>query len=404
MSIQDKLAIFNGQPIRKEKLDYGKQTIDESDKQAVMEVLNENKYLTTGPKVTEFENKIKEYCNVKYACAVNSGTAALHLAVHSLNLNSCDEIIVTCMSFVASANAIVYCGVKPVFCDIEEDTMNIDPEKIEALINKNTKALLVVDFAGQPYDYHKITKLCKKYNLILIEDAAHSLGCIIEQCPHKPKVGSYADITTFSFHPVKNITTCEGGMTVTNNEILYNRMKNFGKHGISKDYKERELTCSHYYEMVELGYNYRIPDILCSMGISQLNKLDKFVFRRQKIAKKYDDGLIKLKDYLVPLKQKYNSAYHIYVIKLNLKNLKWDRDQIFNALLAEGIGVNVHYIPIHLHPYYINNHNTYEGMMPIAEKVYKQILTLPIFPEMSDKDINDVVLALDKIITYTKHI
>lgn len=402
MIIQDNLAIFNGKPVRKEKLAYGKQTIDESDKQAVMEVLDENKYLTTGPKVTEFEDKIKEYCGVKYACAVNSGTAALHLAIHSLNLTPNDEIIVTCMSFVASANAIVYCNIKPVFCDIEEDTMNIDVDKIEHLINNNTKALLVVDFAGQPCDYHRITKICKKHNLFLIEDAAHSLGCSIEQCSHKPKVGSYADITIFSFHPVKNITTCEGGMTVTNNEILYNNMKNFGKHGISKDYKERELTCSHYYEMIELGYNYRIPDILCSLGINQLNKLNKFISRRQEIAKKYDQNLINLKNYLIPLKQKYTSVYHIYVIKLNLINLKWDRDQIFNALIAEGIGVNVHYRPIHLHPYYINNHNTYKGMMPTSEKVYKQILTLPIFPEMNNKDVDDVILALNKVINYTK--
>ena len=392
-----KLAINGGKPIRTNPLQYGKQTIDESDKQAVLDVLNENKYLTTGPKVTEFEDKVKEYCGAKYACAVNSGTAALHLAVDALDLKNTDEVIVTCLSFVASSNAIVYCGVKPVFCDIDEDTMNIDPVKIEALISKNTKAIIAVDFAGQPCDYHKIMPIIKKYNLALIEDAAHSLGAQVNSCPSKPKVGSYADITTFSFHPVKNITTCEGGMVVTNNEKYYKRMKAFLTHGITRDYKDRENSASHYYEMVSLGYNYRIPDILCALGISQLKKLDYFINRRQEIAKMYDNKLELLNKYLIPLKQQFESAYHIYVIKLNLDNLTTDRDTIFKSLKAEGIGVNVHYMPIHLHPFYKNNYNTFEGMMPIAEKVYKQIITLPIFPLMTNEDVNDVVDAMKKV-------
>ena len=393
-----KLAINGGEPIRRNMLNYGRQTIDETDKQSVLDVLNENKYLTTGPKVTEFENKVKEYCNVKYACAVNSGTAALHLAVHALNLKPTDEVIVSCLSFVASSNVILYCGAKPIFCDIDKDTMNIDPNKIESLISTNTKAIIVVDFAGQPCDYHKIIPIVKKHNLILIEDAAHSFGCQINSCSTKPKVGSFADITTFSFHPVKNITTCEGGMAVTNNEKYYKRMKAFLTHGITRDYKDREKNASHYYEMVDLGYNYRIPDLLCALGISQMNKLDKFIKRRQEIAKMYDNNLESLGKFLVPLTQKFESAYHIYVIKLNLDNLKVDRDIIFKALKAEGIGVNVHYMPIHLHPYYKNKLNTFEGMMPEAEKVYKQIITLPLFPLMSQNDINDVINALNKVI------
>lgn len=397
-----KLAINGGNPIRENILNYGKQTIDESDKQAVLDVLNENKYLTTGPKVTEFENKVKEYCNVKYACVVNSGTAALHLAVHALKLKPIDEIIVSCLSFVASSNAILYCGVKPIFCDIDENTMNIDPNKIEALITKNTKAIIVVDFAGQPCDYHKIIPIVKKHNLVLIEDAAHSFGCQINNCPRKPKVGSFADITTFSFHPVKNITTCEGGMTVTNNETYYKRMKAFLTHGITRDYKDREKNASHYYEMVDLGYNYRIPDLLCALGISQMKKIDKFIKRRQEIAKIYDENFKSLSKFFVPLTQKFESAYHIYVIKLNLENLKVDRDTIFKALKAEGIGVNVHYMPIHLHPYYKKNIGTFEGMMPVAEKVYKQIITLPIFPLMSKQDIEDVIKSVDKVIVYYK--
>lgn len=396
------LAINGGEPIRKNMLNYGKQTIDEEDKQAVLDVLNENKYLTTGPKVTEFENKVKEYCNVKYACAVNSGTAALHLAVQALNLKQTDEVIVTCLSFVASSNCILYCGAKPVFCDIDENTMNIDPNKIEALITENTKAIIVVDFAGQPCDYHKIVPIIKKHNIVLIEDAAHSIGCQINSCPTKPKVGSFADITTFSFHPVKNITTCEGGMVVTNNEEYYKRMKSFLTHGITRDYKDREKNASHYYEMVDLGYNYRIPDLLCALGISQMNKIDNFIKRRQEIAKVYDESFESLNNYLSPLTQKFESAYHIYVIKLNLKNLTADRDIIFKVLKAEGIGVNVHYMPIHLHPYYKNNLGTYNGMMPVAEKVYKQIITLPIFPTMTEKDIEDVIKSVNKVINYYK--
>lgn len=396
------LAINGGKPITTKIINYGYQTIDESDKQAVMEVLDENKFLTTGPKVLEFENKIKEYCHVNYALAVNSGTAALHLAVYALDLKETDEIIVTCVSFVASSNAILYCNVKPVFCDIDEETMNIDPDKIEKLITKNTKAIIAVDFAGQPCEYHKIIKICKKYNLFLIEDAAHSLGCKINSCPSKPVVGSFADITTFSFHPVKNITTCEGGMTVTNNEKFFNRMKSFRTHGISKDYKERENTVSHHYEMIDLGYNYRIPDILCALGINQMKKLDKFIKKRQEIAKTYDKAFLKLDKYIKPLKQKSESAYHIYIIKLNLENLNCDRDLIFKSLKAEGIGVNVHYMPIHLHPYYKKKLKTYDGMMPVAEKVYKQIITLPLYPLLKDSDINDVINAVSKVINYYK--
>ena len=400
--IKSKLAIYGGKPIRKNMLNYGKQTIDELDKQAVLDVLNENKYLTTGPKVTEFEDKVKEYCKVKYACAVNSGTAALHLAIHALDLKDSDEVIVTCLSFVATSNAILYCGAKPVFCDIEEDTLNIDPEKIEGLINHNTKAILTVDFAGQPCNYHKIINIAKKYNLVFIEDAAHSLGCQVNSCQNKSKVGSFADITTFSFHPLKNITTCEGGMTVTNNQNYYKRMKSFLTHGITRDYKDREKSASHYYEMVNLGYNYRIPDLLCSLGISQLQKLDSFISRRQEIANIYDSKIKELNKYLIPLKQKFESAYHIYVIKLKLENLKVDRDTIFKALRMEGIGVNVHYMPIHLHPYYLKNVKTYIGMMPVAEKIYKQIITLPIFPLMKLTDIDDVINSLHKVIKFFK--
>uniref|UniRef100_A0A6C0E4Q9 DegT/DnrJ/EryC1/StrS aminotransferase family protein n=1 Tax=viral metagenome TaxID=1070528 RepID=A0A6C0E4Q9_9ZZZZ len=395
------LAIKGGLPTRKDILQYGFQTLDESDINAVIEVLRENKYLTAGPRVNVFEDKVKEYCNCKHACAVNSGTAALHMAVACLNLKPTDEVIVTCLSFVASANAIVYCNAIPVFCDIESDTMNIDSQKIEKLITTNTKAIICVDFAGQACNFKEISKICKKYNLYLIEDAAHSMGGYIDE-ENNTKIGAFADLTTFSFHPVKNITTCEGGMVLTNNDELFERMKNFGKHGITRDFKSRESTITHYYEMTDIGYNYRIPDLLCAMGINQLTKLDSFIEKRKKIASIYDREFLSYSDLFTGLTEKYTSVYHIYVIKLKLDNLTCDRDEVFKALKHEGIGVNVHYMPIHLHPYYINKFNTFVGMCPVAENIYKEIITLPIFPLMTIEDINDVIRAVKKVILYYK--
>ena len=397
------LAINGGNPFRSKKLQYGKQTIDESDKQAVMQVLEENAYLTTGPRVVEFEEKVCEFVNTKYGVAVNSGTSALHLALDALNLSNCDEVIVTCISFVASSNAIVYCGAKPVFCDVDPNTMNIDVSKIEPLVNENTRAIVAVDFTGQPCDYQEIRKIADKYYLKIIEDAAHSIGCKISQYPHKPMVGSFADITTFSFHPVKNITTCEGGMCVTNNETYYKKMKAFRAHGIHTDYRERQTKSTHHYEMTELGYNYRIPDLLCALGINQLKRLPQWIEKRQSIAKFYDEKLKLLDKFLTPLTKKYDNAYHIYIIKLKLENLKATRDEIFTALHAEGLGVNVHYMPIHMHPFYKENYQTFEGMMPVAEDCYKRILTLPIFPTMTDQDMQDTVDILSKVLNaYSK--
>lgn len=399
--------------IRNAMLQYGKQTIDDSDKQAILNVLDENNYLTTGPKVNEFENAVANFVNAKYAVAVNSGTSALHCAVSTLNLQKDDEVIVTCLSFVASSNCILYCckEAKPVFCDIEEDTMNIDPNKIEEKITKNTKAIIVVDFAGQSCDYSKIKQITNKYNLVLIEDASHAIGGLIiydensnsKKQQQKYMIGEFADMTIFSFHPVKHITTCEGGMVVTNNANYYNHMKSFRSHGIKIDYKQREQLGSHYYEMVDLGYNYRIPDLLCALGINQLKRLPEFIKRRQEIAKEYDNAFKHLFKYLKPLKQKTpHNVYHIYVIQLELENLIVDRDIIFKELRNQNLGVNVHYMPIHLHPYYQKNLGTRKGLCPIAEKVYKQIITLPLFPSMTNQDIQDVIKIVSLVINKFK--
>ena len=397
----NELAIHGGKPTRDTVLQYGKQTIDQSDKDAILSVLDENDFLTTGPKVVEFEEKCKEYCSAKYALAVNSGTAALHCAIAALELSPLDEVIVSGISFVASANCVFYCNAIPVFCDIEENTMNIDQTKIESIITNKTKAIIAVDFAGQLCDYDKLKELCKKHNLYLSQDAAHSWGADL----NNEFVGNMVDITTVSFHPVKNMTTCEGGMVFTNNEIFNERMKRFRAHGISTDFNEREKTGQLYSPMISLGYNYRMPDILCALGISQLKRLPIWIKRRNEIAETYKSEIDKLNlkfgtNIIRYLDSKFSSAYHIFVIKLNLEELTADRDTIFKAIKAEGIGVNIHYIPIHQHPFYKNNLYTDIVNLPVADNVYKSIITLPIFPIMNNDDINDVINALNKVIIY----
>ena len=364
---------------------YGKQTIDQDDIKTVLQVFEENEMLTTGKYVPLFENKICEYVGVKYGLAVNSGTAALHLATYALDIKKNDEVIIPAISFVASSNCVLYQQGTPVFCDINPDTLCIDHTKIEVLITSKTKAIVIVDMCGQPCDYDEIKKIADKYNLKIIHDAAHSIGAEYKD----KKVGSYADITCFSFHPVKNITTCEGGMMVTNNEEYFNRAKAFRTHGISRDFKEREKQNSHYYEMQCLGFNYRIPDVLCALGISQMTKLDRFIKRRNEIAEQYNQLLKGLEDKVIPLISKYYSAYHIYVVKFNVNKIGKSRDEIFKELKQNGVGVNVHYMPIYLHPYY-ESLGYKKGLCPEAEKVYEQIITLPIFPLLEDNQVKEI--------------
>jgi len=399
--MDNKLAINGGIPVRQNVLQYGKQTIDQSDKDAVLSVLDENTFLTTGPKVIEFEEECKKYCGAKYALAVSSCTAALHCAMASLDLKTTDEIIVSGISFVASANCVIYCGAKPVFCDIEENTMNIDPEKIECLINNNTRAIIAVDFAGQLCDYEKIKSICKKHNLYLIQDAAHSWGISYND----KFVGNIADITTVSFHPVKNMTTCEGGMIFTHNTKLYDKMKMFRSHGISTDFNEREKTGQLYSPMVTIGYHYRICDLLCALGISQLKNLSNWIKQRNNISEIYkikiDELNNKLGNIVNYLHNNTANAYHIFVIKLKLHKLTCSRVQVFKAMKAEGIGVNIHYLPIYMHPFYQSFLNS-KPNLPICDDVYESILTLPIYPLMTEKDIDDVILSLYKIIDFYK--
>lgn len=391
-----KLAIHGGLPVRDKYLAYGRQSIDETDIQAVVDTLRSD-YLTTGPKVAEFEKKVAEYVGTKYAVAVANGTAALHMACYAAGIGQGDEVIVSPMTFVASANCILYQGGTPVFADIDLETYNIDLKEIEAKVTDRTRAIIPVDFAGQSVDMDGIRKIADRHGLIIIEDAAHALGSEYKG----KKVGSIADLVEFSFHPVKPVTTAEGGVVTTNDLDLYERMILFRTHGITRD--PQLLLNSQgpwYYEQQILGYNYRLTDIQSALGSSQMNRLDSFVNRRRAIVEKYNQAFKSLKELVTPFEADYsNSGWHIYVIRIFPERLNGTRKEVFEALLAENIGVNVHYIPVYYHPYY-QDLGYVKGLCPNAEKLYNEIITLPLFPDMTNKDVQDVIDAINKVIDF----
>lgn len=397
MSVKNnKLAILGGDPVRKDLLSYGKQSIDESDIESVVEALRSD-LLTTGPKVEEFENNFSDFVGSKYAVSFSSGTAALHGSVFATGVKEGDEVITTPMSFSATSNCILFQKGTPVFADILPDTLNIDPQQIKRNITKSTRAIIPVDYAGQPADLAEILDVADTDNLTIIEDACHALGAEYKG----RKIGSISHMSVFSFHPIKQITTGEGGMVTTDNPDFAERLRMFRNHCIKTNYKEREKKGTWFYEVMDLGYNYRLTDIQCALGISQLRKLPNFLDKRKEIAKKYDEYFKKLNS-ITPLTVKDNisHAYHLYVIKLNPDSFKVGKEEIFNSLRAEGIGVNVHYIPIYRHPYYQAKFPKYKDCCPNAEKAYDEVLSLPIFPDMSDGDVEDVKTAFNKIIHY----
>ncbi|WGS63895.1 UDP-4-amino-4,6-dideoxy-N-acetyl-beta-L-altrosamine transaminase [Marinitoga aeolica] len=375
------------------KIPYGKQWIDEKDIKEVVKIL-ENDWITQGPMVEKFEQKVAEYCGVKYAVAVNSGTAALHAAYFAAGLKSEDEIITSPITFTATSNAALYLGAKPIFCDIDIKTYCIDIEKIEEKITDKTKIITPVSYAGYPVNIDKIKEIADKYNLIVIEDAAHALGAI----RNGKKVGIDADMTILSFHPVKHITTGEGGMILTNDEKYYEKLKLFRTHGITKD-KNKMLKNdgAWYYEMHELGYNYRIPDILSALGYSQMDKLEMFIERRNYIAKRYNEAFRNNHKITIPPVVDNNSrhAYHLYPLLINDKN---KRKYVFDRLREEGIYAQVHYIPVHLQPYYQKNLGYKKGDYPIAEDFYSKEISLPMYPKMTEEEINYVINTVDKIL------
>ncbi len=422
---------------------YGRQQIDEDDIQAVVDVLRSD-WLTTGPKVGEFEQAVADFVGAKEAVAVSSGTAALHAAMYAIGIEPGDEVIVPPTTFTATANCVVFQGGTPVFADVDPCTLLIDPNEVEAKITPKTKAIIAVDYAGQPCDYDALRRIAERHDLILVADACHSLGAEYKG----RKVGSLADMTVFSFHPVKHITTGEGGMITTDNSEFAEHMRMFRSHGITRDPKQfapseevsapsapspiLQAPCAlpFYYEMQDLGYNYRITDIQCALGLSQLKKLPKFLERRCEIAALYDKALadisgiepLGLRADVLPATQsalrpapcalrpapssmlsalcslRSSHSYHLYVVKVDCKASGTNRNTLFQSLREKGIGVNVHYIPVHLHPYYQKRFGYENGLCTVAEEAYEQMLSLPMFPGMSDEDIKNVVTAVRETI------
>jgi len=379
--------------VRDRLLPYGRQSIDEEDVAAVVDVLRSD-LVTQGPKVAEFEQAVACYCGAEYAVALSSGTAALHAACLTAGLGPGDEAITCPITFVATANAVVYCGAAPVFADARADTINIDPAAVEAKITSKTKAVLPIDFAGHPADLHVIAEIARRHQLVVIEDASHALGATyVEQ-----RVGALSDMTVFSFHPVKHITTGEGGIVLTNNRDYYQRLKLFREHGIVRHVDSAR---PWYYEMTRLGYNYRITDFQCALGLSQMRKLDAFLERRRRIAAVYDDAFDGMDCLVRPVElDNCRSAYHIYPVRLSGNLAKVGRATIYQALRAENIGVNVHYLPVHLHPFYKTRFGYKRGDFPVAEHYYDSAITLPLFPGMSDRDVQDVIDAVLKVAQY----
>jgi perosamine synthetase len=393
-SLEGELAIRGGRPVRETYLPYGKQTIDDADRAAVAAVLASD-WLTTGPKVAEFEEAFAAAVGAREAVAVNSGTAALHASMHALGIGPGDEVIVPSITFAATANAVVYLGGTPVFADVDPETLLITAGSAARCITPRTQAIVAVDYAGQPAEYEALRALATRHALALVSDACHALGGAY--CGRK--VGTLADLSAFSFHPVKHITAGEGGMITTDDADFALQMRIFRTHGITTDHHYRQLHGAWAYEMTTLGFNYRLTDIGCALGSSQLRKLDGWVRRRNELAALYREALHDLPEFVpLTLLPERTHAYHLFVVRCRTSELRWSRDQIFSALRAEGIGVNVHYIPVHLHPFYRERFDTRPGLCPNAEAAFEEILTLPLFPTMTDRDVDDVCRALRKVI------
>ena len=368
---------------------YGKQTIEQDDIQAVVDVLKSD-FLTTGPKIAEFEQTVADYVGAKYAVAISNGTSALHAACFAAGIEPGDEVITTPLTFAASANCVLYCGGTPVFADVDPKTYNIDPEDIQRKITDRTKAIIAVHLAGQPCDMDAIHSIAREHGLIVIEDGAHALGSVYKG----KKVGSMSDMTTFSFHPVKPITTGEGGMIVTDNEDFYKKMILFRSHGITRD--DSMMTRNDgpwFYQQFNLGYNYRITDIQCALGCSQMKKLDRFLARRKEIVARYNEAFADCDNIITPYQlSDTESGWHLYIVQV--KNC--DRRQVFEGMREKGIGVNVHYIPVYMHPYY--QEHGYENVhCANADEIYSHIISLPLYPGLTSEQQDYVIDTLKSL-------
>lgn len=393
----EKPAICGGKPVRSTKMFYGHQYIDEDDIQAVVDVLKSD-YLTCGPKIGELEEKLCEVTGAKYAVVCSNGTAALHIACLAAGVMPGDEVITTPITFAASANCALYCGAKPVFADINEATYNIDPENVEKLTTEKTKAVVAVDFTGQSVELDRLLTHCREHNLVLIEDGAHVIGT-----SYKGRMnGSIADMTTMSFHPVKTVTGGEGGAVLTNSKEYYEKLLLYRAHGITRDPKmmEHEPDGPWYYEQIALGMNYRMTDMQAALIISQLNKLPRFMERRKAIVKAYNEAFSKLPQLFVQQEiPESDTTRHLYILRIRPEKLTIDRKQFFEALAAENICCNVHYIPTYYFPYY-EKLGYKRGLCPKAEKLYAEEISLPLYYAMTDQDVEDVIHAVTRIAEY----
>lgn len=395
----EKPAIAGGSPVRETPISYGKQYIDETDIQAVAEALKSDD-LTCGPRIAALEEKLCSLTGAAYCVAVSNGTAALHIAAMAAGIQEGDEVITTPITFAASANCVLYCGGKPVFADINPATYNIDPASIQSLITPNTKAVVAVDFTGQAVELDEIRSLCRKHDLLLIEDAAHSIGTRYKGKP----VGSLADMTTFSFHPVKTVTSGEGGAVTTNSRELYDKLVLARTHGITRNQAQMVHPADDpwYNEQVSLGYNYRLTDIQAALLTSQLDKLELFSARRKEIVKQYNQAFREIPQIQVQQEiPESDTTRHLYILRLRLNMLSCSRRQFFDALRAENIYPQVHYLPVYFHSYY-EKLGYQKGACPNAEHYYEESMSLPLYYSLSDQDVEDAICAVKKLIDYYK--
>ena len=388
--------MMKNRPVRDRFLPFHQPSIDGEEIQEVVDTLKSG-WITTGPKTKLFEKKFQEYIGCKHAIAVSSCTAGLHLALVAAGVGQGDEVITTPYTFATTGEVIIQIGAKPVFVDIEEDGFNIDVTKIPEAITPETKAIIPVHFAGEPCDMDEIMKIAQENNLFVIEDAAHAVGAEYKG----KKIGNIGDVTVFSFYATKNLTTGEGGMVTTNNDELAEKIRLLSLHGISKDaWKRYTAEGSWYYEILYAGYKYNMTDIQASLGIHQLNKLEKFLSIRQKYAQRYSSAFADISEIKTPpVNHHVRHAWHLYVIRLNSASLSIDRKQFIEALKAENIGSSVHFIPLHLHPYYKKKYGYKQGDYPNSEQVYSKVISLPLFPKMADTDLEDVIKAVKKVVS-----
>lgn len=392
-------AICGGTPVRTTPLSYGRQFIDDQDIQAVTDTLKSD-YLTCGPRVTQLEEKICAVTGAKYCVAVSNGTAALHIAALAAGIGPGDEVITTPITFAASANCVLYCGARPVFADINPATYNIDPASIRACISPRTKAVVAVDFTGQAVELDEIRAICREYHLTLIEDAAHSIGTLYKGQP----IGSLADMTTFSFHPVKTVTAGEGGAVTTNSKELYDKLVLLHAHGITRDRDQMAHPTDDpwYNEQVGYGFNYRLTEIQAALLLSQLNKLEQFSRRRKEIVARYDAAFSRIPQLQIQREiPQSDTTRHLYILRLRSDMLRCSRREFFDALGAEGIHSQVHYLPVYWHSHY-ESLGYEKGLCPQAERYYQEVMSLPLYYSLTNQDVNDVIHIVEKLIDYYK--